>query len=90
MRVTQRVKKILDNYSSDSPGTKTNIARMLSNGRLGGTGERRRRARPAHLAAREVQVEDHGASGLEDERELVPAEVMRCACGTRRHRLAGP
>ncbi len=39
MRVTQRVKKILDNYSSDSPGTKTNIARMLSNGRLGGTGK---------------------------------------------------
>src|SRR5512134_2135811 len=39
MRVTQRVKKILDNYSSDSPGTKTNIARMLCNGRLGGTGK---------------------------------------------------
>ena len=39
MRVTQRVKKILDNYSSDSPGTKTNIARMLCTGRLGGTGK---------------------------------------------------
>jgi fructose-bisphosphate aldolase, class I len=39
MKVTQRVKKILDNYSSDSPGTKTNIARMLCTGRLGGTGK---------------------------------------------------
>jgi class I fructose-bisphosphate aldolase len=39
MRVTQRVKKIIDNYSSDSPGSKTNIARMLSTGRLGGTGK---------------------------------------------------
>src|SRR5512144_3094407 len=39
MKVTQRVKKILDNYASDSPGTKTNIARMLCTGRLGGTGK---------------------------------------------------
>ena len=39
MRVTQRVKKILDNYASDSPGTKANIARMLCTGRLGGTGK---------------------------------------------------
>jgi class I fructose-bisphosphate aldolase len=39
MKVTQRVKKIIDNYGSDSPGTKTNIARMLSTGRLGGTGK---------------------------------------------------
>jgi class I fructose-bisphosphate aldolase len=39
MKVTQRVKKIIDNYSSDSPGTKMNIARMLSTGRLGGTGK---------------------------------------------------
>jgi class I fructose-bisphosphate aldolase len=38
MRVTQRVHKILANYSSDSPGTKANIARMLCTGRLGGTG----------------------------------------------------
>ena len=39
MRVTQRVHKILDNYASDTPGTKANIARMLSTGRLGGTGK---------------------------------------------------
>jgi fructose-bisphosphate aldolase, class I len=39
MKVTQRVKKILDNYDSDSPGTKANLARMLSTGRLGGTGK---------------------------------------------------
>src|SRR5512144_3035539 len=39
MKVTQRVKKILDNYGSDSPGTKANIARMLCTGRLGGTGK---------------------------------------------------
>lgn len=39
MRVTQRVHKILDNYQSDSPGTKANIARMLCTGRLGGTGK---------------------------------------------------
>ena len=39
MRVTQRVKKILANYESDNPGTKTNLARILMHGRLGGTGK---------------------------------------------------
>jgi len=39
MRVTQRVKKILSYYESDNPGTKTNIARILMQGRLGGTGK---------------------------------------------------
>src|SRR5437870_6647038 len=34
-----RVKEILDGYSSDNPGTKTNLARMLSHGRLAGTGK---------------------------------------------------
>ena len=38
MRITQRVKKILDWYESDNPGTKGNLARMLMAGRLGGTG----------------------------------------------------
>ena len=38
MRVTQRVKKILANYESDNPGTKTNLARILMHGRLAGTG----------------------------------------------------
>lgn len=39
MKVTQRVKKILDNYDSDNPGTKANIARILCAGRLGGSGK---------------------------------------------------
>jgi class I fructose-bisphosphate aldolase len=39
MKITQRVKKILDNYESDSPGTKANLARILMQGRLGGTGK---------------------------------------------------
>jgi fructose-bisphosphate aldolase, class I len=39
MKVTQRVKKILDSYQSDSPGTRANLARMLCTGRLGGTGK---------------------------------------------------
>jgi fructose-bisphosphate aldolase, class I len=38
MRVTQRVKKILDGYESDNPGTKANLARILMEGKLGGTG----------------------------------------------------
>ena len=39
MRVTQRVRKILSWYESDNPGTKANIARILSTGRLAGTGK---------------------------------------------------
>ncbi|MBV9785649.1 MAG: class I fructose-bisphosphate aldolase [Acidisphaera sp.] len=39
MRVTQRVKRILDNYESDNPGTKSNLARILMEGKLGGTGK---------------------------------------------------
>ncbi len=39
MRITQRVKKILSNYESDCPGTKTNLARILMHGKLGGTGK---------------------------------------------------
>ena len=39
MRLTQRVKKILSYYESDNPGTKTNLARLLMHGRLGGTGK---------------------------------------------------
>jgi class I fructose-bisphosphate aldolase len=39
MRITQRVKKILDNYESDNPGSKGNLARMLMEGKLGGTGK---------------------------------------------------
>jgi class I fructose-bisphosphate aldolase len=38
MTITEQVKKILRNYESDNPGTKTNLARLLSHGRLGGTG----------------------------------------------------
>ncbi|MEE9278971.1 MAG: class I fructose-bisphosphate aldolase [Myxococcota bacterium] len=36
---SKRVKEILSWYSSDSPGTRANLARMLNHGRLGGTGK---------------------------------------------------
>lgn len=39
MRVSQKVRKILANYESDNPGTKTNLARILMHGKLGGTGK---------------------------------------------------
>ncbi len=39
MRITQKVKKILDHYESDNPGTKANLARILMEGKLGGTGK---------------------------------------------------
>ncbi len=32
MRVTQKVKKILDWYEGDSPGVKANLARILCTG----------------------------------------------------------
>ncbi len=38
MRVSQRVRKILSWYESDNPGTKTNLARILMHGKLGGSG----------------------------------------------------
>jgi class I fructose-bisphosphate aldolase len=38
MKVTQRVRKILANYESDTPGTKSKIAQILMHGRLGGSG----------------------------------------------------
>ena len=39
MKITPRVKEILSWYSSDSPGTLTNLARLLGTGKLGGTGK---------------------------------------------------
>lgn len=39
MRVTQKVKKILSWYESDNPGTKANLARMMMQGKLAGTGK---------------------------------------------------
>src|ERR1700691_3097970 len=39
MRVTQKVKKILDWYDGDPPSVKANLARILSTGKLGGTGK---------------------------------------------------
>ena len=38
MELTSQVRKILSWYESDSPGTKVNLARILTHGRLGGTG----------------------------------------------------
>ena len=39
MTITPRVKAILSAYESDNPGTKTNLARILMHGQLGGTGK---------------------------------------------------
>ncbi len=39
MKMTRAVRRILDAYESDNPGTKANLARMLMAGRLGGTGK---------------------------------------------------
>ena len=39
MRVNQRVRKILAHYESDNPGTKANLARILMEGKLGGSGK---------------------------------------------------
>jgi class I fructose-bisphosphate aldolase len=39
MKISQKVKKILANYESDCPGTKANLARILMQGRLAGTGK---------------------------------------------------
>ncbi|QXM25460.1 class I fructose-bisphosphate aldolase [Elioraea tepida] len=39
MRITRRVKEILSHYESDNPGTKANLARILMEGKLGGTGK---------------------------------------------------
>ena len=39
MKMTKVVKNILSNYESDNPGTKANLARILMQGKLGGTGK---------------------------------------------------
>jgi fructose-bisphosphate aldolase, class I len=39
MQLTEPVKAILGHYESDNPGTKANLARILMQGRLGGTGK---------------------------------------------------
>ncbi len=39
MAHTERVREILSWYGSDSPGTRANLARLLTHGRLGGTGK---------------------------------------------------
>jgi len=39
MKVTPQVKAILDNYESDNPGTKANLARIMMTGKLAGTGK---------------------------------------------------
>ena len=39
MRITQKVKKILDWYEGDPPGVKANLARILCTGKLAGTGK---------------------------------------------------
>ncbi len=39
MRITDPVRRILDWYESENPGTKANLARILMEGKLGGTGK---------------------------------------------------
>ena len=39
MPFTPTIQKILSNYESDNPGTKANIAGIMTHGRLGGTGK---------------------------------------------------
>src|SRR6476661_3240340 len=39
MMATARVKEILSWYSSENPGVKANLARMMNHGRLAGTGK---------------------------------------------------
>ncbi|MGL6211816.1 MAG: class I fructose-bisphosphate aldolase, partial [Paracoccaceae bacterium] len=39
MRTTPTVQKILSNYEGETPGVKANLARMLMEGHLGGTGK---------------------------------------------------
>ncbi len=39
MRISSEVKKLLSYYESDNPGTKTNLARFLTHGRLANTGK---------------------------------------------------
>ncbi len=39
MKITPKVKRILSNYESDCPGTKANIARILMQGKLAGSGK---------------------------------------------------
>lgn len=39
MRATKIVRKILDQYEGETPGVKVNLARILMEGRLGGTGK---------------------------------------------------
>jgi len=39
MKFTKKIKSILDYYESDNPGVKTNLARILMSGKLGGTGK---------------------------------------------------
>src|SRR3954468_16092763 len=39
MSITPAVKAILAHYESDNPGTKAKLARILMQGRLGGTGK---------------------------------------------------
>jgi len=39
MKATKTVKNILSNYESDNPGTKTNLVRILMQGKLAGTGK---------------------------------------------------
>ncbi len=50
--MTDAVKKIMSHYTSDNPGTRANIVRMLSHGRLGRDGKARHPPRRSGIRAR--------------------------------------
>ena len=39
MKISKKVSNILDFYRSDNPGVRSNLVRILMNGKLGGTGK---------------------------------------------------
>ena len=39
MSITPQVRKIIDGYESDNPGSRANLVRLMNHGRLGGTGK---------------------------------------------------
>ena len=51
MKITRKVKSILDNYGADSPGVRANLARILMQGKLGGTRQARHPAGRSGLRA---------------------------------------
>ena len=64
--MSKRVKEILSWYSSDTAGTRANIARILNHGRLAGSGKAATPyiVRPASTAVRDLGLSDAQLDGL--------------------------